>query len=67
MGGQPEYIAARGHAQQRLLERWHHRAHLGGAQYEVVLRPGHSYTLGGWMRGERMQWGAMKRNATWQQ
>jgi len=23
--------------------------------------------LWGWLRGERMQWGAMKRNATWQQ
>jgi hypothetical protein len=23
--------------------------------------------LWGWLRGERMQWGAMKRNASWQQ
>ena len=23
--------------------------------------------LWGWVRGERMQWGAMKRNASWQQ
>ena len=29
-------------------------AHLGGAQHEVVLHPGHSYTVGGWMRGERV-------------
>jgi endoglucanase len=29
-------------------------ANLGGAQHEVVLRPGHSYTVGGWMRGERL-------------
>ena len=29
-------------------------ANLGGAQHEVVLRPGHSYTVSGWMRGERL-------------
>jgi hypothetical protein len=23
--------------------------------------------LWGWIRGERLQWGAMKRNASWQQ
>ncbi len=33
-------------------------ANLGSAQHEFALKPGHAYTVSGWMRGERLPAGA---------